>query len=211
MVKTSDIALLEERLEEIIDEFEEIRIEKKRIPRESQDDFEEYMMNLPSIRKAIENRYSKLSSEIVQMIHSCPEIRNSPKLQLLLSSTTMMEVRMEELRQERNRLRNEEIHLRINSSGALQQEGYKKNRISVMELSNTIEDILKQCPEIRDSEPFRRLESQVKQWRFDDSMDNSRGSSSGIFGLSSSNRGRSSNDDRSDSMNPNSHRYNPGR
>ena len=118
---------------------------------------------------------------------------------------------MTEIWQEFKELRAEEIHLRINSSGTKQKEGYEKIEHSIAELSKEVEAMLEQHPEIRESHPFQGLVSDIEQWRFDDSMTNSRGSGSGVLGLSSSSGGRIPNDDRSDSLNPNSHRYNPGR
>lgn len=117
---------------------------------------------------------------------------------------------MTEIWKEFNKLRSEEIHHRINSSRAKQEEEFEKRRDSITELSNEVEAMLEQHPEIRESRPFRGLVYDIQDWRFDDSMTNS-SSGSGIFGLSYSRGSRTPNDDRSDSLNPSSHRYNPGR
>ena len=118
---------------------------------------------------------------------------------------------MTEIWHEFKELRGEEINLRINYSGVKQQEGLEKISNSIAELSSEIEAMIARHPKIRESRPFHGLVWDIEQWRFDGSMTNSRSSGSGVFGLSSSSGSRTPNDDRSDSLNPNSHRYNPGR
>jgi len=205
MTRPSDVSNMEARITEIGQELEELRNEREHIRRHV------HSMEHDERMKRVSNRYSELAEEIAVIIEQRPKIRESPPFLRLLSSIEVMEMRMVAIWAEFRRLRKEEINLRVNVAGAKQQEGYEKNRNSIAELSKEIETMLGKFPEIRKSRPFRGLVSDIEQWRFDDSMTNSSGFSSGIFGLGSSSLGRVPNDDRSDSLNPNSHRYNPGK
>jgi len=203
MTRPSDVSNMEARITDIGQEFEELRNEKEHIQRHV------HSMEHDERMEKVNNRFSELVEEIAALTEQHPKIRETPAFLDLLSSPMFIETRLWEIWMEFKGLRGEMVNLRINSSGARQNEGYEQVKQSISNLSNEVEAILEKNPEMRDSRPFQSLVADIQQWRFTDGMMNSN-AGSGIFGLGSTSRGRTPNDDRSDSLNPNSNRYNPG-